>query len=90
MRTFFPFRSASALSWPELLTIPFRVTSYVEAEEAADLELTSFSNSTVTLSMDRASKLSENEARDSVRLSSKEVIQPGSLLVIDLNHIPTG
>ncbi|GAA5979823.1 hypothetical protein JCM5350_002060 [Sporobolomyces pararoseus] len=64
--------------------------NYVEAEEAADLELTSFSNSTVTLSMDRASKLSENEARDSVRLSSKEVIQPGSLLVIDLNHIPTG
>ncbi|GAA5959202.1 hypothetical protein JCM3765_005103 [Sporobolomyces pararoseus] len=66
------------------------LVNYVEPEEAEELELTSISNSTVVLSMDRASQLSENEARDSVRLSSKEVIHPGSLLVIDLAHVPTG
>jgi hypothetical protein len=68
----------------------FLSDSYVESDEATELELTKFSNSTVTLSMDRASDLSNDEARDSVRLSSKELIQPNSLLVIDLAHVPTG
>jgi len=54
------------------------------------MDLTSYTNSTVTLSMDRVSNLSDSERRDSVRLSSKELVQPGSLLVVDLAHIPTG
>lgn len=65
-------------------------SSYVESDEAAELELTAFTDSTVTLSMDRDSNLSDQEARDSVRLSSKDLIQPNSLLVIDLQHVPTG
>ncbi|GAA5894171.1 uncharacterized protein JCM6883_003741 [Sporobolomyces salmoneus] len=64
--------------------------NYVESEEAAELELTTFTNSAVTLSMDRDSDLSGEEARDSVRISSKELIQPNNLLLIDLAHIPTG
>ncbi|GAA5882430.1 hypothetical protein JCM16303_001727 [Sporobolomyces ruberrimus] len=64
--------------------------NYVESEEATELELTTFTNSTVTLSMDRASDLSDDEARDSVRLSSRELIQPRSLLIVDLAHVPTG
>jgi len=59
-------------------------------EEASEMDLTSYTNSTVTLSMDRVSNLSDSERRDSVRLSSKELVQPGSLLVVDLAHIPTG
>lgn len=74
----------------ELILSFFDFRSYVESEEATELELTTFTNSTVTLSMDRASDLSDDEARDSVRLSSRELIQPRSLLIVDLAHVPTG
>ncbi|GAA6060122.1 hypothetical protein JCM10212_003530, partial [Sporobolomyces blumeae] len=66
------------------------LVNYLDLEEASELNLTHVAGSKAILSMDRASNLSVDEPRDSVRLSSKAVIGPGNLLVIDLAHIPTG
>ena len=65
--------------------------NYRNREDAQALGLTSVSSTgTAIISIDRRSRLALNQPRNSVRIESKEVYQPGSLVILDLKRAPTG
>ncbi|BGP40272.1 hypothetical protein JCM10450v2_004252 [Rhodotorula kratochvilovae] len=65
--------------------------TYLTREAATAKKLVSVSSSgTAVLQIDRTSKLAVGAPRNSVRIESKEVYQPGSLIILDLKHAPVG
>ncbi|GAA6057739.1 hypothetical protein JCM3770_001715 [Rhodotorula araucariae] len=65
--------------------------TYLTREAATAKKLVSVSSSgTAILQIDRTSRLAVGAPRNSVRIESKEVYQPGSLVILDLKHAPVG
>lgn len=65
--------------------------NYLTREAAKRKGLVSVSKAgTAVLQIDRSSKLALGAKRDSVRIESKEVYQPGNLIILDMKHAPWG
>ncbi|GJN90652.1 hypothetical protein Rhopal_003664-T1 [Rhodotorula paludigena] len=65
--------------------------NYLTREAATRQGLVSVSKAgTAVLQIDRSSKLVLGAKRDSVRIESKEVYQPGNLIILDMKHAPWG
>jgi hypothetical protein len=67
------------------------VFSYLAEADAKALNLTTISPSgTAIISIDRTSQLSLGTNRNSVRISSLDAYNPGTLIIVDLKHVPVG
>ncbi|GAA5897224.1 hypothetical protein JCM8208_003760 [Rhodotorula glutinis] len=65
--------------------------TYVSRETAKALNLTTVSSAgTAIISIDRKSRLALGQPRNSVRIESKELYQPGNLIILDLKKAPSG
>ncbi|TNY24628.1 concanavalin A-like lectin/glucanase domain-containing protein [Rhodotorula diobovata] len=76
-------------SWPDPT---HGSVTYLTREAAVAKKLVAASSTTrsAMMQIDRTSRLAVGAPRDSVRIESKEVYQPGSLIILDLKHAPYG
>lgn len=82
-----PFRRTPG----KLTSARFHRRSYVDATTASYQNLTSTTpHGSTILSIDSTTRLPLGAPRNSVRLTSKAVVNPGQLIVVDLAHAPVG
>lgn len=83
------FDNFDFFSWPDPT---HGSVTYLTREAAVAKKLVAASSTTrsAMMQIDRTSRLAVGAPRDSVRIESKEVYQPGSLIILDLKHAPYG